>query len=65
VTGLGRVVRSGIRRRRVQTVVIGLVSAAAVTASVLGAGLLVASRSPFDSSIRSFVTLSLGCLLNR
>jgi len=49
VTGLGRVVRSGIRRRRVQTVVIGLVSAAAVTASVLGAGLLVASRSPFDA----------------
>jgi len=33
----------------VQTVVIGLVSAAAVTASVLGAGLLVASWSPFDA----------------
>jgi putative ABC transport system permease protein len=49
VSGLVGVIRSGVRRRRVQTVVIGLVSAAAVTASVLGAGLLVASWSPFDS----------------
>jgi len=46
--GLGRVIRSGVRRQRVQTAVIVLVSAAAVTASVLGAGLLVASRAPFD-----------------
>lgn len=46
---LGQVIRAGVRRRRVQTVVIGLVSAAAVTASVLGAGLLVASSSPFDA----------------
>ena len=46
--GLGRVIRSGVRRQRVQTAVIVLVAAAAVTASVLGAGLLVASRAPFD-----------------
>lgn len=46
--GLGKVIRSGVRRQRVQTAVIVLVSAAAVTASVLGAGLLVASRAPFD-----------------
>lgn len=51
--GLGAVIRSGVRRRRVQTVVLVLVAAAAVTASVLGAGLLVASRAPFD---RAFTT---------
>ncbi|MBL7255421.1 FtsX-like permease family protein [Paractinoplanes lichenicola] len=50
MSGLRQVIRSGVRRRRVQTVVIGLVAAAAVTASVLGAGLLVASRAPFDNS---------------
>lgn len=50
MNGLGRVVRSGLRRRRVQTVVIGLVTAAAVTATVLGAGLLVASKTPFDDA---------------
>ena len=50
MSGLGRVIRSGVRRRRVQTVVIGLVAAAAVTATVLGAGLLVASRAPFDDA---------------
>ncbi|RQX14981.1 ABC transporter permease [Micromonospora ureilytica] len=50
MSGLGRVIRSGVRRRRVQTTVIGLVAAAAVTASVLGAGLLVASRAPFDDA---------------
>ncbi|ATO13630.1 ABC transporter permease [Micromonospora sp. WMMA2032] len=50
MNGLGRVVRSGLRRRRVQTAVIGLVTAAAVTATVLGAGLLVASAAPFDDA---------------
>ncbi|MBU2666055.1 FtsX-like permease family protein [Actinoplanes bogorensis] len=38
------------RRRRLHSLVIGLVTAAAVTAAVLGAGLLVASRSPFDTA---------------
>ncbi|KUL23586.1 FtsX-like permease family protein [Actinoplanes awajinensis] len=50
MSGLNRVIRSGVRRRRVQTVVIALVAAAAVTASVLGAGLLVASEAPFDDA---------------
>jgi putative ABC transport system permease protein len=50
VSGLGHVIRAGVRRRRVQTAVVGLVSAAAVTATVLGAGLLVASRAPFDTA---------------
>ncbi|GIJ76605.1 putative ABC transport system permease protein [Micromonospora phaseoli] len=50
MSGLSRVIRSGVRRRRVQTIVIGLVTAAAVTATVLGAGLLVASKAPFDDA---------------
>ncbi|MET0491650.1 MAG: FtsX-like permease family protein [Actinoplanes sp.] len=45
---LGRVVRSGVGRRRVQTVVIALVVLIAVTAAVLGGTLLVASNRPFD-----------------
>ncbi|GAA2826881.1 hypothetical protein GCM10010441_59180 [Kitasatospora paracochleata] len=46
--GVGRVVRAGVRRRRVQTVVILLAAFIAVTASVLGGSLLVASDGPFD-----------------
>jgi putative ABC transport system permease protein len=45
---LGRVVRAGVGRRRVQTVVIGLVVMVAVTSAVLGGSLMVASRAPFD-----------------
>ncbi|MFG1922226.1 FtsX-like permease family protein [Cryptosporangium sp. NPDC048952] len=45
---LGKVVRSGVQRRWVQTVVITLATAAAVTAGLLGVGLLVASNAPFD-----------------
>jgi putative ABC transport system permease protein len=45
---LGRVVRSGVGRRRVQTVVVALVVLIAVTAAVLGGTLLVASNRPFD-----------------
>lgn len=48
MSGLGRVVRSGVRRRRVQTVVTGLATMMAVTVSVLGGSLLVASDGPFD-----------------
>ena len=48
MSALGRVVRSGVGRRRVQTVVIGLVVMIAVTAAVLGGSLMVASRAPFD-----------------
>jgi putative ABC transport system permease protein len=48
MSALGRVVRSGVGRRRVQTVVIGLVAMIAVTAAVLGGSLMVASSAPFD-----------------
>jgi len=53
VSGLGRIVRSGVGRRRVQATGVALVAAAAAAASVLGAGLLVASSDPFD---RGFAT---------
>src|SRR5262245_66568218 len=48
MSALGRVVRSGVGRRRVQTIVIGLVVMIAVTAAVLGGSLMVASSAPFD-----------------
>jgi putative ABC transport system permease protein len=48
MSALGRVVRSGVGRRRVQTIVIGLVVMIAVTSAVLGGSLLVASNAPFD-----------------
>ncbi|WP_200305197.1 ABC transporter permease [Streptomyces adelaidensis] len=48
MSALGRVVRAGVGRRRVQTVVMVLTTLMAVTASVLAAGLLVAARAPFD-----------------
>jgi putative ABC transport system permease protein len=48
LTGLGAVVRAGVGRRRVHTAVLALTTLVAVAASVLGAGLLVASNAPFD-----------------
>jgi putative ABC transport system permease protein len=45
---VARAVRGGITRRRVQTVVIGLVLLVSTAASVLAVGLLADSRSPFD-----------------
>lgn len=48
MSALGGVVRSGVGRRRVQTIVIALVVLVAVTAAVLGATLMVASTAPFD-----------------
>ncbi|MEU2614225.1 FtsX-like permease family protein [Micromonospora sp. NPDC007271] len=45
---MARVVRAGVARRRVQTVVIGLATMMAVTAAVLGGSLLAASSGPFD-----------------
>ncbi|MFI6156842.1 FtsX-like permease family protein [Kitasatospora sp. NPDC051170] len=45
---LGRVVRAGVRRRRTQTVAVGLAAMVATTCSVLGGSLLVASQAPFD-----------------
>ncbi|RPE43074.1 putative ABC transport system permease protein [Streptomyces sp. Ag109_O5-1] len=48
MSALGRVVRAGVGRRRVQTAVLVLTTLMSVTASVLAAGLLVAARAPFD-----------------
>lgn len=45
---LGRIVRSGVGRKRVQTVVMTLTTLLAVAASVLAAGLLVDSQAPFE-----------------
>ncbi|WP_433040184.1 ABC transporter permease [Dactylosporangium sp. CS-033363] len=45
--GIGGIVRSGVGRRRVQTVVMVLTTLLTVTASVLAVGLLVASSEPF------------------
>ncbi|KOV27194.1 ABC transporter permease [Streptomyces sp. XY152] len=47
---LGGVVRSGVGRRRVHTLVIGLATMMAVAASVLGGSLLVVSGAPFDDA---------------
>jgi len=48
VSALGSVVRAGVGRRRVQTLVMTLTTLVAVTASVLAAGLLLASAAPFE-----------------
>ncbi|WP_029137205.1 ABC transporter permease [Nakamurella lactea] len=48
MTALGRVVRSGVRRRWLQSAVLLLTTMVSVTASVLGIGLLLASSAPFE-----------------
>ncbi|MBM7489330.1 putative ABC transport system permease protein [Micromonospora luteifusca] len=48
MSALARVVRAGVGRRRVQTIVVGLVVMIAVTSAVLGGSLMVASQGPFD-----------------
>jgi putative ABC transport system permease protein len=48
MSALGRVVRSGVGRRKLQTAVMTLTTLMAVTACVLAAGLLVASQAPFE-----------------
>lgn len=48
MTALGRVVRAGVGRRRLQTAVLVLTTLIAVAASLLAAGLLIASNAPFD-----------------
>ncbi|MFD9540778.1 ABC transporter permease [Streptomyces sp. NPDC060022] len=50
MNALGKVVRSGVERRRVQTLVIGLATMMAVAASILGGSLLVVSGAPFDDA---------------
>ncbi|MET8505535.1 ABC transporter permease, partial [Streptomyces sp. NPDC004787] len=47
-TALGRVVRAGVSRRRVQTAVMVLTTLLSVAAAVLAVGLLVVSDRPFD-----------------
>jgi putative ABC transport system permease protein len=48
VSALGKVVRSGVGRRRVQSLVMALTTFAAVTSSVLSLGLLAVVQAPFD-----------------
>ncbi len=50
MSALGKVVRAGVGRRRVQTLVMTLTTMMAVAASVLAAGLIVASQAPFDKA---------------
>ncbi|MBY8879836.1 ABC transporter permease [Actinacidiphila acidipaludis] len=50
MSALGRVVRAGVGRRRVQSLVMALTTMTAVTASVMAAALVVASQQPFDHS---------------
>lgn len=45
---LGRVVRSGVGRRRVQTVVIAVATMMAVASAVVAGALMVAAAAPFD-----------------
>ncbi|HEX9624364.1 MAG TPA: FtsX-like permease family protein, partial [Streptosporangiaceae bacterium] len=47
-TAVGRAIRGGLTRKRVQTIVIGLVLLVSTGASVLAVALLVDSHSPFD-----------------
>ncbi|MFD7285837.1 ABC transporter permease [Streptomyces sp. NPDC059863] len=50
MSALGKVVRSGVSRRRVRTLVIALATMMAVAASVLGGTLLVVSGAPFEDA---------------
>jgi putative ABC transport system permease protein len=52
MSALSRVVRSGVGRRRVPGIVIGLATLVAVAASLLGGTLLAASGAPFDGAFR-------------
>ncbi|WP_448316461.1 FtsX-like permease family protein [Streptomyces sp. CO7] len=52
MSALSRVVRSGVARRRVPGIVIGLATMMAVAASLLGGTLLAASGAPFDDAFR-------------
>ena len=45
---LGRVIRSGVGRRRVQTVVIAVATMMAVASAVVAGSLIVAANAPFD-----------------
>ncbi|MGP3974322.1 ABC transporter permease [Streptomyces sp. 8N114] len=49
---LGRVVRSGVDRRRVQTVVIAVATMMAVASAVVAGSLMVAAAAPFDNAFK-------------
>ncbi|MFJ4841512.1 ABC transporter permease [Streptomyces sp. NPDC088746] len=49
---LGRVVRSGVGRRRVQTVVIAVATMMAVASAVVAGSLMVAAAAPFDHAFK-------------
>ncbi|WP_030244933.1 ABC transporter permease [Streptomyces sp. NRRL S-350] len=53
MSALGKVVRSGVGRRRVQSVVLALTTFAAVTSSVLSLGLLTVVQAPFEHAFRA------------
>ncbi|NUP49753.1 MAG: ABC transporter permease, partial [Catenulispora sp.] len=53
MSALGKVVRSGVGRRRVQSLVMALTTLAAVTSSVLSLGLLTVVQAPFDHAFAS------------
>jgi putative ABC transport system permease protein len=53
VSALGKVVRSGVGRRRLQSLVMALTTFAAVTSSVLSLGLLAVVQAPFDHAFSS------------
>lgn len=48
MSALGRVVRAGVGRRRVQSAVTALTTMTAVAASIMAGALVVASQAPFD-----------------
>ncbi|WP_194905613.1 ABC transporter permease [Catenulispora rubra] len=53
MSALGKVVRSGVGRRRVQTLVLALTTFTAVLSSVLSLGLLTAVQAPFDHAFHT------------
>uniref|UniRef100_UPI002F910BA5 ABC transporter permease n=1 Tax=Kitasatospora sp. NBC_01519 TaxID=2903576 RepID=UPI002F910BA5 len=53
MSALGKVVRSGVGRRRVQSLVMALTTFAAVTSSVLSLGLLTVVQAPFEHAFRA------------
>ncbi|MEU6972725.1 ABC transporter permease [Kitasatospora aureofaciens] len=53
MSALGKVVRSGVGRRRVQSLVMALTTFAAVTSSVLSLGLLAAVQTPFEHAFKA------------
>ncbi|GAA1964305.1 ABC transporter permease [Kitasatospora viridis] len=53
MSALGKVVRAGVGRRRLQSLLILLTTMMAVTAALLAAGLLAASHGPFDQAFNT------------